>query len=362
MIIGIDARSASETKAGRGRVVREMLEGLSELPGEHRFLLACRTPAEGLELDERFEWRCLKQPNGPWQVAVALQASRYCEVFLSTSSYLTAWFTRVPCVLLVFDLIPFIAGDKLPRTAMLERLTLSRALRRARAAICISNATAHDLVERFEHARGKSHVVYPSASPRVVAANDSDLESVRRRYDIDSEFVLSTGTLEPRKNLTRLIEAFASLPGDLQARFQLVLVGARGWQMEETLRSARLHADKVKLLGFVPDDDLAALYHLCTVFCYPSLYEGFGLPLLEAMRAGAASITSNVSSLPEVGGDAVWYVDPFDVADIRLKLEGLLRSEGERRKLGERALERAAGFSRTSSAKRTLEILLASAR
>jgi glycosyltransferase involved in cell wall biosynthesis len=104
-------------------------------------------------------------------------------------------------------------------------------------------------------------------------------------------------------------------------------------------------AGDVRLLGHVPDDDLAALYRLCTVFCYPSLYEGFGLPLLEAMAAGAACVTSNVSSLPEVGGDAVVYADPRSIDEIRDQLERLLASGADRRRLGERARERAAAFS-----------------
>jgi glycosyltransferase involved in cell wall biosynthesis len=363
MMIAIDARSAAETKAGRGRVVRELIEGLAELPGDHRFLLIARSPAPELALDERFEWSCPKLPNGAWQLFVALRTTRPCEVFLSTSSYLTAWFTNVPTVLCVFDLIPFIFPDKLPRGAMLERVTLSRALRRAQAAICISQAAERDLLERFPHASGKTRVVHPGVSPHVAKKlGAGELESVRRRFGLDGEFVLSTGTLEPRKNLVRLIDAFARLPADLRERYRLVLVGASGWQTDEIVRSTRLHSEEVRLLGFVPDDDLAALYQLCTVFCYPSLYEGFGLPLLEAMQAGAPSITSNVSSLPEVGGDAARYVDPLDVDDIRGALEELLGSERKRGDLGERAIELARGFSRRAFAEATLGVLIESAQ
>ena len=115
--------------------------------------------------------------------------------------------------------------------------------------------------------------------------------------------------------------------------------------------------DDVRVLGQVSDEDLTALYQACTVFCYPSLYEGFGLPLLEAMTAGAACVTSSVSSLPEVGGDAVLYVDPQSVDEIRAAIERLLGSEDERRLLGERARQRAGEFSWDRTAAETLAAL-----
>src|SRR5438067_621879 len=131
----------------------------------------------------------------------------------------------------------------------------------------------------------------------------------RSRPELPDEFVLATGTLEPRKNLPRLIAAHARI-GDAPP---LVLAGPKGWQLDEALAGAGERPGAVRTLGYVSDSDLAALYRLCTVCAYPSLYEGFGLPLLEAMSAGAACLTSNVSSLPEVGADAVVYADPLDV-------------------------------------------------
>jgi glycosyltransferase involved in cell wall biosynthesis len=142
-----------------------------------------------------------------------------------------------------------------------------------------------------------------------------------------------------------VIEAFAQLPERLRDGYRLAVVGPRGWDYEETVARAQARGEEVTLLGQVPDEDLAALYRLCTVFCFPSLYEGFGLPLLEGMAAGAACITSSVSSLPEVGGDAVRYVDPHSVDAIAAALAELLESEPERRRLGEQARERARSFS-----------------
>ncbi len=300
MKIAIDARAAAEVKAGRGRVVRELLAALGRLPDDHRYLLYCRTPGEGLDLDERFEWRALGFRDPLWHAAAARAANGTSEVFFSTNSYLTAWFTRVPSVLLVYDLIAFVAGASPQRRAQLiERATIRTALRRTREAICISRATERDLVERFPAARGKTSVALLAADPRFAERRSpAKLEDVTRRHRLDRPFVLSTGTLEPRKNLPRLIEAFASLPDELRDTHLLALVGPEGWDMDETLGRAQLRAEHVRLLGYVPDEELAALYQSCHVFCYPSLYEGFGLPLLEAMSAGAACLTSNRSSLP----------------------------------------------------------------
>jgi alpha-1,3-rhamnosyl/mannosyltransferase len=347
MIIGVDARAASEVKAGRGRVVRELLAAFARLPDDNRYLLYCRTPDPELELDERFEWRAIDQRDPLWHVRAARKASRACEVFFSTNSYLTTWFTRVPSVLLVYDMIAFVPGASAQRRAQaIEHLTIRRALRRAQEAICISRATERDLVERFPQARGKTSVAHLAAHPRFARRRSAEeLEEVKKRYGLEKPVVLSTGTLEPRKNLPRLIEAFANLPADLRDSHLLVLVGPQGWDTEETLRRVSLRSELVKVLGYVPDEDLACLYQLCTVFCYPSLYEGFGLPLLEAMAAGAACITSDRSSLPEIGGDGARYVDPTDVTDIARALEELLRSEDQRQALRERGREIAGRFS-----------------
>jgi alpha-1,3-rhamnosyl/mannosyltransferase len=169
--------------------------------------------------------------------------------------------------------------------------------------------------------------------------------------------VLAVGTLEPRKNLPRLVEAYTRLPRELQAGHPLVVVGALGWETGETLAALRSLGERSRSLGYVSDADLAELYSRCAVFCYPSLGEGFGLPVLEAMAHGAAVLTSNLSSLPEVGGEAVEYADPFSVAEIAGALERLLRSPDRREELGARARERALAFTWKRTAELTLSAL-----
>ena len=173
---------------------------------------------------------------------------------------------------------------------------------------------------------------YPGAAGRVTVAPLGSSPALRAdpALDLPPGFVLAVGTLEPRKNLPRLVEAYARLPEELQAAHPLLVAGRIGWDAAETLGALAGLGERCRLLGPVSDPQLAALYERCTVFCYPSLAEGFGLPVLEAMAAGAAVITSGVSSLPEVGGDAVEYVMPTDTGSIAAALERLLRDPQRR--------------------------------
>jgi glycosyltransferase involved in cell wall biosynthesis len=351
LVIGIDARAASEVKAGRGRVVRELLRALAGRPEPHRYICYAREPWEQ-ELDRRFEWTSIRARDPVWHVRVASAAGRECDVFLSSNSYLTVLLLRIPSVAIVYDLVTFDPAMRPNRRSMvIERLTLGATVRRAARLLCISGATANDLVKRFPGSQRKIKLAPLGVAP----------ELLRGRVDCaglpQPGFVLAVGTLEPRKNLPRLIEAYASLPAPMQAAHPLVVVGAQGWQTGETLAAMRRLGDSCIALGHVTDAVLSELYRRCAIFCYPSLGEGFGLPVLEAMAAGAPVLTSNLSSLPEVGGEAVEYVDPRSVGSIAAGLDRLLASPARRKELSELARRRAASFSWQLTAERTLEAL-----
>lgn len=352
LTIGIDARAATEVKAGRGRVVRELLRALAARDDPHTYLCYARTPWEQ-GIDERFRWRLIPAPDPIWHWKAAASANRHCDVFLSSNSYLTVPLLGVPGVAIVYDLIPFDPA-MLPkqRSVLIERLTLGAAVRRASRLLCISHATASALVERFPRAAARVSVVPLGVSPELTNPSDEDLRALPA-----AGFVLAVGTLEPRKNLPRLVAAYAALPRQLQDVHPLVVVGAEGWEVDETLRALRSLGDRSVILGHVSDGVLAELYRRCAAFCYPSLGEGFGLPVLEAMAAGAAVVTSNLSSLPEVGGDAVEYVDPRSVASITAGIEKVLTSAQRRAVLGARARQRARDFSWDRTAQLTLENL-----
>lgn len=355
--IGVDARAAAEVPAGRGRYVRELLRALSAAGGDERYRLYCRTAVLELQLDARFTWVPVAARDPLWHLVTAMRASRSCDVFWSTNSYLTAWFTRIPTAVVVYDLVPFVEGASAQaRAARIERATIGVALRRAGALLCISQATEADLLAHHPGARGRTVVTPLAADPAFGAATGNPAE-VRERLGLARPFVLAAGTLEPRKNLVRLIEAWSGL--DAGGR-ELVLVGPPGWDFDSIVRDARAH--DVRMLGFVSDDDLAVLYGMCDAFCYPSLYEGFGLPVLEAMAAGAPVITSTVSSLPEVAGDAALLVDPRDPGAIRAALARVLSDVGERERLRAAGPARAAQFSWAQTAAQTLGALRALAQ
>ena len=347
MIIGIDSRATEGYAGGRGRLVVEILRSLCALPHDHRFALYCRRPAQLPFLDARFKWVAIDRPAGIWHAAAALDANRRCDCFFATNSYLPLLPLRIPGVALVCDLVAFAAFRHAhPRARINERLSLGMAVRRAERLLCISHSTRRDLVERYPRAESKAGVLPLAADSHFGEEVDpAAIAAARARYDIAKPYVLAVGTLEPRKNLVRLIEAFRQLPPDLRDERQLVLVGPTGWHASAISDELAAGSSDVRTLGYVPDSDLAPLYRGCELFCYPSLYEGFGLPLLEALQSGAPSLASNSSSLPEIGAGAAVYADPESTADIARNLESLLRSPERRAELASAGPERARAYS-----------------
>jgi glycosyltransferase involved in cell wall biosynthesis len=352
LTIGIDARAAAEVPAGRGRVVRELLRALAERNDPHRYICYARERWQQSP-DDRFEWQLIDAGDPLWHAQVARRARRQCDVFLATNSYLTVILNRLPTVAIVYDLVTFdrsMAPNR--RSMVIERLTLGGAVARARWLVCISQATEEALLVQVPAARGKTSVAHLGAVTSLSAPTREELTDLP-----DPGFVLAVGTLEPRKNLPRLVAAFAALPLELQAAHPLVVVGAMGWQTGPTLAALRSLGNRCMTLGYVSDEALTELYRRCGVFCFPSLGEGFGLPVLEAMAVGSAVITSNVSSLPEVGGEAVEYVDPRSIESIAGGLERVLASPARQSELRALAAERAKLFSWESTTELVLTAL-----
>ena len=362
MIVGVDAREAATLSlggAGKRRYVQELARHLPREAPESRFLLYTIDGHEPAERPANVEWRSLDASGLRWHWAAARRARRECDVYFSTASYLTPHLVG-RYVQTVFDVIAF-KPFAMPhgRTSRIERLTLSGAIRRARAVIAISEATARDLCELFPRVADRVTVTPLAADERFRPDRPADeLAAIKAKYALPDSFVLATGTIEPRKNLVRLIEAYRALPPELRGACGLVLAGKKGWRYEPVVEAAE-REQGIRHLHFVPDEDLAKLYAAATVFCYPSLYEGFGLPVLEAMQSGIPVITSNVSSLPEVGGDAVRYVDPHDAGELSQALTELLTDEARRAQLRRAGLEQARRFSWERTARQTMEVLRA---
>jgi glycosyltransferase involved in cell wall biosynthesis len=233
------------------------------------------------------------------------------------------------------------------------------AIERADMLIAVSESTRRDLIERMGAPADRIVVTQEAADPGLAPVTDATrLESVRRRYGLPERFVLSLGAMEPRKNLPRLLEAFAALAPAVRNEFALVVAGAQGWlndAVHEQVQKLGL-GESVHFVGYIEQEDLAALYSLATVFAYPSLWEGFGLPVLEAMACGTPVLTSSVSSLPEVAGDAAILVQPTDVDAIGEGLGRLLEDGSLRADLSARGRGRAAEFSWERCARETLAV------
>ncbi|MCX6816312.1 MAG: glycosyltransferase family 1 protein [Candidatus Beckwithbacteria bacterium] len=216
---------------------------------------------------------------------------------------------------------------------------LQRAKKYADQIITVSQSTKKDLID-YGIPATKIKVVYEAASPIFKPVNPS---AAKRKYSLTKPYFLSVGTLEPRKNIKNLIKAFALLPKRYSP--ELVIAGKFGWGENYPNHLG------VKFIGFIPDEDLAGLYSGAKAFIYPSLYEGFGLPVLEAMSCGCPVITSNLSSLPEVGGDAALYVNPEDIKAISQAMIVVPKLN-----LREKSLAQAKKFSWQNSARETLKI------
>jgi glycosyltransferase involved in cell wall biosynthesis len=247
----------------------------------------------------------------------------------------------------IHDMTCWLMPELHPAANLRAERNFAEVLKRADGLIAVSENTRSDAIRVLGIGPDRITAIHSGIAD---AFFNADPEGIRERYRIGRPFVLALGTIEPRKNIDALLAAFEALPADLRESFELVVAGPMGWASQET--SARLQA--VRYLGYVPEADLAPLTAAATVFAYPSLYEGFGFPVAQAMAAGVPVITSNVSSLPEIAGDAALLIDPRSLAELRDGLARLLESPDLRRDLAARGRARAARFRWQECAARSL--------
>jgi glycosyltransferase involved in cell wall biosynthesis len=239
------------------------------------------------------------------------------------------------------------------------RTSISLAARHATRVLTVSESSKRDILRFVNVPPDNIDVIYNSYDDRFgVEPKAEDVARVRERYQLHDQFVLYAGNVKPHKNLERLIEAFELVHRRGLDHLKLVLIGddiSRYTALRRAVHRYRLHK-YVRFLGYLPEETLAVMYRLASVFVFPSLYEGFGLPPLEAMASGTPVVTSNVSSLPEVAGDAAVLVDPYDTSAIADGIYRVLTDEGLRTDLRRLGLVRAHQFSWESSVRRVREI------
>ena len=264
---------------------------------------------------------------------------------------------RGRCLVTVHDVIPLIHPEWFsPKHRWVVRAAIGRVLRRADLVIVPSESVRGDVLERMPHGDDRVVVVPEGCEERFGPEQDpEESRRIRSKYRLPASYVLAVGRIEPRKNLSVLVQAFARLD---RPDLTLVLAGAPGWRSREVFDTAAESGlgDRVRFTGFVDDRDLPELYRGAALFAFPSLCEGFGLPVLEAMGCGTPVMASNASSIPEVAGDAALLVDPRSPDELADSMRRVLDDEDLRRTLREKGLRRAAGSSWETAARRTLDL------
>ena len=372
MRIGFDCTAAVRQGAGIGRWARSLIRALVELDHENSYTLfyprarrsepppslptGPRVIGRSLWLSERMLNILWYKVGAPLPIDVLAGAA---DVFHFPDFALPP-VRRGASVVTIHDLsfllVPECADQRL--RAHLERV-VPISVREADFVCTDSENTRNELTTLLDVEPERAEVVYGGVDCRFRPVTDQAvLEAARLKYGLLFPFIFFMGTIEPRKNLGRLLQAFTQLRQRHRVRHRLVIAGGLGWLYQDVLRDIdQLAAEQeVVFLGRVPDDDLPMLYSLCDLFVYPSLYEGFGLPPLEAMACGKTVVCSNTSSFPEVVGDAGVLVSPYDVDGLADVIAELLNDPERRVSLGKKAVERAQAFTWEESARRTLAI------
>jgi glycosyltransferase involved in cell wall biosynthesis len=374
LTIGYDATPAVCQRAGIGRYARELLSALANLDSADRYrLIYCRGGGEtqliaALPRCSRFRHAPLpasdRLMNVIWQrlrlpLPIELRTGRL-DVMHAPDFSLPP--SLAPSIVTIHDLaFEVVPACSYPTLRAYLRQVVPRVITRACAVIAVSCTTKQDIMTYYDTPSEKIHVIYEGVPRGFQPLPPEVVNAVCQRYHLDNPFILAVSTLEPRKNYERLLDAYAVLRergrqrGGINGLPTLVIVGRLGWLYKSIFERHRQLAlgTSVRFLTDVDDADLAALYNAAELVVYPSLYEGFGLPALEALACGCPLACSGTSSLLEVVGEAAVTFDPYSLEDMVETIDALLQDEERRRMLTQRGLERAALFTWEKAAAET---------
>ncbi len=370
MHIGLDAHAIGAQQGGNETYIRNLIKALAEMDGGNRYTIYLAEPRaaeawqDGFASQFRnFSIRLLPKPTPIVRVPVYLAYElRRRPVDVLHVQYTAPPFCPAPVVVTIHDL----AFEHLPETftrrgSFQLKLTVRRTARRAARIATVSEFSRQDLLRTYDLPPEKVVVTYNGIESHFTPQPSSPNEAaaIRARFRIARDYILTVGSLQPRKNLVRLIRAYAKLRGE-RADFshQLVVVGRKLWLADSIFDEVKRQrwADDVILTGYVADEDLPALYRGAAAFVYPSLFEGFGLPPVEAMACGTPVVTSNTSSLPEVTGTAAFLIDPHRDDQIADALLQIVNDRSLRLRLRAAGLEQAKRFTWREAAEKTLQL------
>lgn len=351
MQLVVDAREACKAKkAGKAMWTYAFIDELLKRDIHLKFLSDFPLPPEWQTKNLELE---VFQTGFKWHLKAVTDFKKSCknngQIYISPTSYLVPYLLgkKYPYLPIIHDLIAFQHEPHDKKAKFIERLTLSKTVKNARH-ICVNSATTkRDLLKRFAFLEADNiSVIY--AGP---------LTKVNSRQKQEEKYILHIGTLCPRKNQLRLIQAYTQLPDILRKEYKLILAGDRGWHDNEIIRLAK-STPGVEWRGYLPTKDCQDLLEACTVFAWPSLYEGFGMPVLDALRLGVPVLTSEKGSLKEITGDCAMHVNPESIGSIREGLQFLLTNQNLRKDLRLHGPRQADKFSW----KRTVDLFLRATR
>jgi len=364
--IAIDAHSVGSKLGGNESYAINLIEALAQVDAVNDYTLFVTTAEAYDRFNQRwpnFKVRTTRPHTPLIRIPLTLSAElRKNPVDVLHVQFTAPPFCPCPVVVSVHDL----SFEHLPQTFKRRsrtqlRLTVRHSARQAARVLSLSEHGKQDIISTYGIDSQRISAI-PLAAPNHFArvTDATELQRVRHTYGIDGDYILSVGSIQPRKNLARLVRAYALLAEKLGKENvpNLVLAGKRAWLFDETLRSLEESGvkDSVILTGYVPEKDLPPLYSGAMCFVYPSFFEGFGLPPLEAMKCGAPVIVSNTTSLPEVVGDAAICVDPYDINAIAGALERVNTDSILREELSIKGQARARLFDWRDTALRTLDV------
>lgn len=378
MKIGIDARFLTHPQPGGFKTYTEnLVTALAEVDAANEYVLYLdRAPGQDVQLPDRANFTTSIVPGSVpvlgmlWREQLGLSRRAVCDgLDLLHSPSLTAPL-HLACtsVVTIYDMIwyfperfskgkPFSGKRKLME--WYYRSVPKIAARQAAAVITVSYASKESLVQHLGLPSERVFVTYAAASRTYRHVDDREpIEALRRKHNLTSDFILAIGSADPRKNITALVRAYALLPASLQERYQLIIVWTHSLLASDLREQVRVWGinDRVKFLRRVSDHELAVLYNAASLFVFPSLYEGFGLPLLEAMACGTPVVAANSSSIPEIVGNAASLADPRNIDDMAGVIAQVLTDEKLQTLLIQKGLDRAASFSWEKCARETVAV------
>jgi len=370
MKIGIDIRTINKPKSGVGYYVTNLLKEFAEVDYNCQY---CLISNEGTE-----EWASINTPKFQnyvtWisnenHIIGDLWESLYLPFFLKNGgvdvfhgpAFMIPLLQKkkVRMVVTIHDIVAYLMPNTVPlKYAKYMQLLIKLVAMRADKIITPSTSTKNDLMNYLNITDSKIQVIHEGVSTKFKPlSSEKDHSYLQKKFGIKNQYMLFIGNLEPRKNIIRLMLAYDQARDKLNGNWQLVICGKKGWlykEILETYNKLKRNGDIV-LTNYVNEVDLLELYRGADIFAFPTLYEGFGLPPLEAMASGVPVLTSNVSSLPEIVGDAALLVDPTSVDQISQGLVKLALSESLRKNLREKGIRQASKFSWKKTAKETMD-------